>query len=127
MATRIRTSTHCAIGFNSELCITAIQRMRVTEAGCGQLAITAFQEGIFGRGIVMDFPRLRGVDWLENGTPITSDWLEEWEVANNIKIGSGDIVLIRTGRWMRRATLGPWNLAADSAGLHASSVSWFKG
>lgn len=98
----------------------------VTEAGCGQLAITAFKEGIFGRGIVMDFPRLRGVDWLENGTPITSDWLEEWEVANNIKIGSGDIVLIRTGRWMRRATLGPWNLAADSAGLHASSVSWFK-
>jgi kynurenine formamidase len=74
----------------------------------------------------MDFPRLRGVDWLENGTPITSDWLEEWEVANNIKIGSGDIVLIRTGRWMRRATLGPWNLAVDSAGLHASSVSWFK-
>jgi kynurenine formamidase len=98
----------------------------VTDAGCGQLAITALQEGVFGRGIVMDFPRLRGVDWLENGTAITSDWLEEWEEANDIKIGSGDIVLIRTGRWMRRAALGPWNLAADSAGLHASSVSWFK-
>ncbi len=35
-------------------------------------------------------------------------------------------VLIRTGRWARREALGPWNLAADSAGLHASSVQWFK-
>jgi len=34
----------------------------VTEAGCAQLAITSFANGIFGRGIVMDFPRLRGVD-----------------------------------------------------------------
>ena len=98
----------------------------VTEEGCGQLAITAFEEGVFGRGIVMDFPRLRGVDWLENGTAITTDWLDEWEAQNNIRVGAGDIVLIRTGRWARRRALGPWNLAADSAGLHASAVAWFK-
>ena len=35
-------------------------------------------------------------------------------------------MLIRTGRWARRRALGPWNLAADSAGLHASAVAWFK-
>ena len=78
----------------------------VTEEGCGQLAITAFEEGVFGRGIVMDFPRLRGVDWLENGTAITPDWLDEWEAQNNIRVGAGDIVLIRTGRWARRRALG---------------------
>jgi kynurenine formamidase len=98
----------------------------VTEEGCGQLAITALEEGVFGRGIVMDFPRLRGVDWLENGTAITTDWLDQWEAQNNIRVGAGDIVLIRTGRWARRRALGPWNLAADSAGLHASAVIWFK-
>jgi kynurenine formamidase len=90
------------------------------------LAITAFEEGVFGRGIVMDFPRLRGVNWLENGTAITTDWLDEWETQNNIRVGAGDIVLMRTGRWARRRALGPWNLAADSAGLHASAVAWFK-
>ena len=98
----------------------------VTEEGCAQLSIQAMQDGIFGRGIVMDFPRLRGVDWLENGTAITPEWLDEWESTHGITVGSGDIVLIRTGRWARREALGPWNLAADSAGLHASTVAWFK-
>lgn len=98
----------------------------VTEAGCAQLAITSFANGIFGRGIVMDFPRLRGVDWLENGTAITPEWLEEWEQEHGITIGKGDIVLIRTGRWPRREALGPWDLSQNSAGLHATSVKWFK-
>ncbi|MDD9888806.1 MAG: cyclase family protein [Gammaproteobacteria bacterium] len=98
----------------------------VTEEGCNQLSIAGFGNGIFGRGIVMDFPRLRGVDWLENGTAITPEWLDEWEEEHGITVGPGDIVLIRTGRWPRRAAVGPWNLAQDSAGLHASSVAWLK-
>ncbi len=98
----------------------------VTEEGCNQLSIAAFGNGIFGRGIVMDFPRLRGVDWLDNGTAITPEWLDEWEEEHGITVGAGDIVLIRTGRWPRREALGPWNLAQDSAGLHASSVAWLK-
>lgn len=98
----------------------------VTEEGCHQLSIAGFGNGIFGRGIVMDFPRLRGVDWLENGTAITPQWLDEWEEEHGITVGSGDIVLIRTGRWPRRDAVGPWNLAQNSAGLHASSVQWFK-
>jgi kynurenine formamidase len=98
----------------------------VTEEGCQQLSIAGFGDGIFGRGIVMDFPRLRGIDWLENGTAITPEWLEEWEAEHGITIGSGDIVLIRTGRWPRRDALGPWDLSQNSAGLHASTVAWFK-
>ena len=98
----------------------------VTEEGCAQLAITSFSNGIFGRGIIMDFPRLRGVEWLENGTAITTEWLDEWEEEYGITIGKGDVVLIRTGRWARRESVGPWDLSQDSAGLHASAVAWFK-
>ena len=98
----------------------------VTEEGCAQLAITSFSNGIFGRGIIMDFPRLRGVEWLENGTAITTEWLDEWEEEYGITIGKGDVVLIRTGRWSRRESVGPWDLSQDSAGLHASAVAWFK-
>ncbi len=98
----------------------------VTEEGCAQLAITSFSNGIFGRGIIMDFPRLRGVEWLENGTAITTEWLDEWEEEYGITIGKGDVVLIRTGRWSRRDSVGPWDLSQDSAGLHASAVAWFK-
>ena len=98
----------------------------VTEEGCSKLAITSFSNGIFGRGIIMDFPRLRGTDWLENGIGITPEWLDEWEQEHGITVGAGDIVLIRTGRWPRRAELGPWNLSQSAAGLHASAVAWLK-
>lgn len=98
----------------------------VTEEGCARLSIMAFENGIFGRGILMDFTGLQNVDWLENGTAITPEWLDAWEEETGITIGSGDIVLIRTGRWVRRDALGPWNLATDSAGLHASAVAWLR-
>ena len=43
-----------------------------------------------------------------------------------IKIGSGDAVFLRTGRWVQRARKGPWNVAASAAGFHASVMPWLK-
>lgn len=98
----------------------------VTVAGCGKLAITAFENGIFGRGILIDMAEFRGQDWLDLGEAITDADLNAWERDSGVSISSGDIVLIRTGRWARREALGPWNVAAESAGLHASAAQWFK-
>ena len=69
---------------------------------------------------------MRKVDWLEPKTAIYPEDLEAWEKFANIKIGSGDAVFIRTGRYARRAKLGPWNAAAECAGLHASVIPWLK-
>ncbi|MFK7864349.1 MAG: cyclase family protein [Pseudohongiellaceae bacterium] len=98
----------------------------VTQEGCARLAITGFENGIFGRGILIDMAAFKGVDWLELGAPITDEDLVAWEQETGIEIKSGDVVLVRTGRWARRNSLGPWNLAAESAGLHASAAQWFK-
>lgn len=98
----------------------------VTQEGCARNAITSFKEGVFARGILIDMPRLRDVDWIELDTPFTADWFDAWEAETGVTIRSGDVVLIRTGRWARRAALGPWNLATNSAGIHASAVQWFK-
>ena len=38
----------------------------------------------------------------------------------------GDAIFIRTGRWARRADVGPWPVAALAAGLHASAMPWIK-
>ena len=43
-----------------------------------------------------------------------------------LKVGPGDIVFIRTGRWARRAEKGPWDTDRQSAGLHVSCARWFK-
>jgi kynurenine formamidase len=98
----------------------------VTSAGASKLAITAFKGGIVTRGILMDIPRLKGVPYLEPGTPIFSEDLDAWERQAHIKVASGDMIFIRTGRWARRAEKGPWALNQNVAGLHATCARWLK-
>jgi kynurenine formamidase len=102
------------------------ERSEVTAGGCGKLAIDALSGGIFTRGVLMDVPRLRGVPWLEPGTPVFAEDLEAWERQAGLRVGPGDALLLRTGRWARRDAEGPWDVSARSAGLHASAVRWLR-
>jgi kynurenine formamidase len=103
-----------------------IPQETVTERGAAQLGIQNFKNGIITRGILMDIPRLKGVDYLEPGTPIYPEDLDAWEKKARVKVGSGDVIFIRTGRWALRATKGPWQVSQKSAGLHASCAKWLK-
>ena len=96
------------------------------QGGAQRGSIINVKNGIFTRGILMDIPRLKGVPYLEPGTPIYVEDLEAWEKQAGIKVSSGDAVFIRTGRWERRAKLGPWNVGQQSAGLDASVLPWLK-
>ncbi len=98
----------------------------VTERGCGREGIEILKEGIFTRGILIDIPRLKGVPYLEPGTAIYPEDLEAWEKKAGIRVTSGDVIFVRTGRWARRAALGPWDAAGSSAGLHPSVATWLK-
>jgi kynurenine formamidase len=97
-----------------------------TDKGCTKLGIDNLKNGIITRGVLIDIPRLRGVEFLEPGTPIYVEDLEAWEKKANVKIQSGDALLLRTGRWARRAKVGPWNVGQSAAGLHASVAPWVK-
>jgi kynurenine formamidase len=97
----------------------------VTDKGAKELAITGFKNGIFTRGVLVDIPRLKGLPYLEPSTAIYPEDLEAWEKKAGVKIGSGDVVFIRTGRWARRAAKGPWD-PARIAGLYASCAKWLK-
>lgn len=94
--------------------------------GCKQSAIDRMGPGIVTRGILVDMPLLKGVEYLEPGTPILVSDLEAWEKFADVKIGRGDAVFVRVGRWARRAKLGPWNAAREAAGLHGSVMPWLK-
>src|SRR6185503_18455643 len=98
----------------------------VTAKGAQKLAVTNFKNGILTRGILMDIARLKGVSYLQPGTPIYPEDLEAWEKKAGIKVGSGDVVLIRTGRWAMRDSKAPWGISSNSAGLHASCARWLK-
>ena len=96
----------------------------VTAAGCNRLAIINFKQGIITRGILMDIARLKGVEYLEPGTPIYAEDLEAWEREAGVTIESGDIIFVRAGRWARRAEQGAWATGREAAGLHASAAPW---
>jgi kynurenine formamidase len=98
----------------------------VTHTGASKLDVTAFQEGIVTRGVLMDIPRLKGVRYLEPGAAIYPEDLDAWEKQAKLKVASGDMVLIRTGRWARRAEVGAWPVVNSAAGLFASCAGWLK-
>jgi kynurenine formamidase len=96
----------------------------VTEEGTERNGIGNFKEGIMSRGVLIDIPKLKGVEWLEPGAAIYPEDLDAWEKVAGIHIESGDVVFIRTGRWARRAAKGPWDAGAKGAGLYATCAKW---
>ncbi len=112
--------------FYQEKMYNGFPQEEVTERGCGREGIDILKDGIFTRGILIDIPRLKGVPYLEPGTAIYPEDLVAWEKKTGIQVTSGDVVFVRTGRWARRAALGPWDAAASSAGLHPSVATWLK-
>jgi putative cyclase len=95
-------------------------------AGCKQSGMDRMGPGIVTRAILVDMPLMKKVDYLEPGTPILVADLEAWEKFANVKIGRGDALFIRTGRWARRDKLGPWNVGREAAGLHGTTMPWLK-
>jgi len=101
-------------------------QQEVTKDGASKLSIANLKQGVFTRGILIDLPKLKGVAYLEPGTAIYPEDLEAWEKKTKIKITPGDVIFVRTGRWARRAAVGPWDVSKNSAGLHASCAKWIK-
>lgn len=96
----------------------------VTSLGARALAIDVAETGIVSRGVLLDMPRLFGTKWLEPGTPIGLADLVAAEKEFNVTVESGDILLIRTGRHIRRAEVGPWEAHLQMAGLHVETLRW---
>lgn len=93
----------------------------VTSVGARRSSIEVADDGIVGRGVLLDIPLLRGVDWLEPGDAITQNELD----CTGVTLEQGDIVLVHTGRDRRRKAVGPWNTYVDGlAGLDPECARW---
>lgn len=98
----------------------------VRETGAERLGIGVMTEGVFTRGVLIDLPWLRGEPYVEPGTAVTVEELERWERETGVSIEPGDVLLVRTGRWVKRALDGGWRASGLLAGLHASAAPWLK-
>jgi kynurenine formamidase len=96
----------------------------VTADGAGALTLDPLHDGIVGRGVLLDIPRLRSVPWLEPGDHVTSDDLTAAEAAQGVRTGPGDLLFVRVGHRRRRRETGAWNAARARAGLHPTAVGF---
>ncbi|MFE9881468.1 cyclase family protein [Streptomyces sp. NPDC005784] len=96
----------------------------VSQGGAAALSVEVARDGIVGRGVLLDIPRLRGVRWLEPGDDVTADDLEGAEAAQDVRVGAGDLLFVRVGHRLRRAELGAWHAAEARAGLHPAALEF---
>ena len=61
----------------------------ITPTGATSLSIEVIRDGIVGRGVLLDIPRLRGLPWLEPGDNVTIEDLRAAEEAQNLHVGAG--------------------------------------
>ncbi|HEY7360785.1 MAG TPA: cyclase family protein, partial [Streptosporangiaceae bacterium] len=109
----------CHVAFDGRL-YNGVPASAVTSSGAVELSIAVASNGIAGRGVLLDIPRSRGVPWLEPGDHVTLGDITAAERGQDVRIGQGDILLVRVGHRLRRRERGPWDAAATRAGLHPS-------
>ena len=97
----------------------------VTSGGAEAETIETLRDGLVGRGLLFDIPRVRGVPWLEPGEHIFRDELEAAEADHGVTVREGDVVLVRTGHARRLRELGPWDTSKAKAGLHPTAMTFF--
>jgi kynurenine formamidase len=102
------------------------EEVATSKQGHARNNILNVKNGILTRGILIDIPRLKGLPYLEPGTPIYVEDIEAWEKKADIKVSAGDALFIRTGRWARRAAVGPWDVSNSAAGLDPSVIPWLR-
>ncbi|MCX5071828.1 cyclase family protein [Streptomyces sp. NBC_00513] len=96
----------------------------LTPEGAVALSVDSVRNGIVGRGVLLDIPRLRGVPWLEPGDHVTADDLSAAERSQRVEVGEGDLLFVRVGHRLRRTELGPWDAASSRAGLHPTAMEF---
>jgi kynurenine formamidase len=87
-------------------------------------SIETVKDGLISRGILLDVPRHRGVDWLTPGEGIFPDELEAIERECGVTVEPGDILLVRTGHYKRRQNVGPITPEEGWPGLDAACLPW---
>jgi len=76
--------------------------------GLNVLGIEHSKNKMIGRGVLLDIARFRGVPWMADGESISNDELDTCAKQQNVTIGRGDFVIIRTGQMERCFKEGKW-------------------
>jgi kynurenine formamidase len=96
----------------------------VDESGAAHLGIEHVGP-LLGRGVLLDLARAAGVERLDGGLALTPEHLEAAEAAAGLTVGSGDILLLRTGQMQLLHAGDKLGYAISTAGPSLQTVRWF--
>jgi kynurenine formamidase len=98
----------------------------VNSQGTSVNGIEQYADKIVTRGVFLDIPRFRGVQWLEPGEAIGGEELEACAKSVGITVRRGDIICVRTGSMEMKRVTNSWGTFAggDSPGLNLSAAEW---
>ena len=98
----------------------------VRSDGATRNTLMSLADGLVGRGVLLDVPAARGVPFLGSNETIGVADLEAAEKAQSVRVETGDILIVATGRDARRdaaqGVLSPFS--EGLAGLHAECLPW---
>jgi kynurenine formamidase len=93
--------------------------------GARKCAIDVARDGVVGRGVLLDIPKIKKAEWIEPGERIMPSDLDAAEKDHRVQVEEGDVLLIRTGRAKRRKVKGGWDPWREGLpGLDASCLPW---
>lgn len=92
----------------------------VKSTGARRNTVMTLKDGLAGRGVLLDVPRALGVPFIAADHLVTAGELERTEMAQGLRVGKGDILLIRLGREARRLAHDD----QDIPGLHPQVAGW---
>lgn len=98
----------------------------VRSDGAHRNSIMAGEDGVCGRGVLLDIPALYGVERLEPGAHISVGDLEAAEERQGVQVSEGDLLLVATGRdaHHERQGTGGGSAFGGLAGLDAACIPW---
>ena len=94
--------------------------------GAQSHSIEPASNGIVSRGILLDIPKVRGVEWLSPDDPVMPEDLEAAESLHGVQVTEGDILLVRTGYYRRRIEEGPLPGGEPTPACQVACAAWFK-
>ncbi|MFQ6029972.1 MAG: cyclase family protein [Dehalococcoidia bacterium] len=94
--------------------------------GAQSHSIEVASEGIVSRGVLLDIPAALGMPWLAPETPVLPEHLEAAEQRQQVKVESGDILLVRTGNYRKILEQGPSPRTEPATACQVACTPWFK-
>ncbi|HVB98356.1 MAG TPA: cyclase family protein [Candidatus Dormibacteraeota bacterium] len=100
----------------------------VTSAGAQKCGIEKTKERMVGRGVLLDIPRMLGLDTLPDGFAITGEILDRAEAHFGIQVRKGDYLLVRTGQMEAMLAAETWDgyPGGDAPGLAFNTLDWLR-